>query len=93
MPMKSSLLTGLGLLALLAAVPSITLAQAPSAPPAAKPPLTAPETVAPREAEAAPEADAPVPHMVPEDDEDEEGEQAMPGEGCPFLGNKLELLV
>lgn len=95
MPFKLALKPAWALSAALIVMPSLALAQ--SAPPLAKPPLAAPEPAAPPAGEApkaVPEADMPAPEMpLAPDEEDEDEEQAMPGDGCPFLGNKLELIV
>lgn len=82
---------------LLALAPAAALAQ--SAPPSANPPLAAPERDAPNAArpdsQPIPDVEMPTPQLpgAIEEDEEEEGEQAMPGGGCPYRGNKLELIV
>lgn len=81
---------------LFVASPLAALAQ--SAPPSAKPPLNEGDTpgIARRESQPVPDVEMPTPRLpgAIEEDEEEEGEQAMPGgEGCPYRGNKLELIV
>lgn len=80
---------------LIALAPAAAFAQSP--PPAAKPPLAerdAPSVERP-DSQPIPDVEMPRPQLpgAIEEDEEEEGEQAMPGEGCPYRGNKLELIV
>jgi hypothetical protein len=78
---------------LIALAPATAFAQSP--PPAAKPPLAELPSIERPDSQPIPDVEMPTPQLpgAIEEEEEEEGEHAMPGEGCTYRGNKLELIV
>ncbi len=73
-------------------MPALALAQ--STPQQIKPPQAAPAPEQPRtEAQPPPNVQPAQPGAGDEEEEDERADGIPPSEGCPFRGNKLELIV
>lgn len=90
--LRAAALAGLACAVLALLLPGAGLAQSPPQP--VQPPQAAPVPQPPRP-EVQPLPQAPVPPSASEDEEedDERADGVQPGEGCPYRGNKLELIV